>query len=618
LVEITGNTEHANAVSQGSAQPGSALSPMLEKIAGVLVGFGSEFDSEKQRLSALNDRLTTARFHLAVLGQFKRGKSTFLNALLGERLLPSAVVPLTSVPTFISWEPDRKIKVLYRDSKTEEFATADNEQASSILEKYVTEESNPRNRLGVESVEVGHPSPLLHNGVVLIDTPGIGSTFEHNTEATMQFIPQCDAALFLISADPPITQVEIEFLKSVQSRVVKLFFILNKIDYLNGKEQEAAVSFLRKVLQEQFGATADGPIFCVSSRQGLDARITQNDELWRKSGMAEIEQHLINFLVEEKSHTLHLALTRKTQDIVGDSLMRLQLQLKSLSLPLEDLETRLRTFQQKLHEAEQKKVVFQDLLAGDKKRTIDFVEEQAGELYRTYFAQLSGEVDRLLGKAANIGSIEKEGRQYISEAVPKIFNQALDKTALQMNEHISGVINSYQRQLIELIETVRKTAADIFEIGYFESHSQEILDMKHEPFWVTEGWRVNWSPLPENALESVLPRNMRMKRLRKRLLEDIDQIILHNVGNLRWATACNVTDSFYRFGLDMGGKIRKVIESTGGAILAARDKRVQQGDSIEPEQNRISAAVDCLIDIRSGLTRLEETLLTPASTNARR
>jgi GTPase SAR1 family protein len=618
VVEITHNKEHTKAVSQCSSQPGSELSQVLENIDGVLVGFGAEFDSEKQRLSTLNDRLTTSRFHLAVLGQFKRGKSTFLNALLGERLLPSAVVPLTSVPTFISWAPHRKIKVLYRDCKTEEFATADNEQASSILEKYVTEENNPRNRLGVESVEVGHPSPLLHNGVVLIDTPGIGSTFEHNTEATMQFIPQCDAALFLISADPPITQVEIEFLKSVRSRVVKLVFVLNKIDYLNEKEQEDAKSFLRRVLQEQFGATGDGPIFCISSRQGLDARLTQNDDLWRKSGMAEIEQHLVNFLVEEKSHILHLALTRKTQDIVGDCLMRLQLQLKSLSLPLEDLATRLQTFQLKLQEAEQKKVIFKDLLAGDKKRTIDLVEDQAGELYRKYFEQLGGEVDRLLGKVAKMGSIEEEARQYISETVPHVFNQALDKTVLQMDEHINRTIGSYQRQLIGLIETVRKTAADIFEIGYFESHGQEILEMKHEPFWVTEGWRVNWSPLPENAFESILPRNIRTKRLRKRLLEDIDAIISHNVGNLRWAMVCNVTDSFYRFGLDMDGQIQKVIESTGGAIVAARDKRIQQGDSIEPEQNRISAAVECLTDIKSGLARLEETLSTPDSTDDRR
>ncbi|MGA9047590.1 MAG: dynamin family protein [Dehalococcoidia bacterium] len=584
------------------------LSSLLAKIDNVLAGFGSEFTAEKQRLSELNDRFVTSRFHLAVLGQFKRGKSTFLNALLGEKLLPSAVIPLTSVPTYISWAPERKIKVIYRDGRIEEFTTADDEQASSILAKYVTEENNPRNRQGVESVEVGHPSSLLRDGVVLIDTPGIGSTFEHNTEATMQFIPQCDAALFLISADPPITQVEIEFLKSVRSRIVKLFFIVNKIDYLNEREQEAAVSFLRKVLQEQFGATGKEPIFCVSSRQGLDARATQDDEQWNRSGMAEIEQHLINFLVEEKSHTLHLALTRKTQDIAGNSLMRLQLQQKSLSLPIEDLEKRLQTFQHKLQEAEQKRIVFKDLLAGDEKRTIELINEQSGDLYRAYYKQLGAAVEKILNGATDLGSIEKQARRHISEVIPGVFNQALDKTALQMDEHINRIIGSYQQQLLELVETVRKTAADIFEIGYVGSHGEEIFEMKHEPFWVTEGWRVNWSPLPENVFESILPRNIRIKRLKKRLLEDIDSIISHNVGNLRWATVCNITDSFYRFRIDIDGQIQKVIESTAGAIVAARDKRIKESDSIEPEQNRITAAVEQLTAIKSDLAQLEETM----------
>jgi len=610
---IVNNTEHKEGVSKGASanQFGTALISSLAAIANALDGFGSEFSAEKHRLSDIQDRFTKSRFHLAVLGQFKRGKSTFLNALLGEKLLPSAVVPLTSVPTFISWSSERKIRVNYLTGKIEEFVASDTTQAGDILENYVTEEKNPRNSQCVESVEVGYPSPLLHHGVVLIDTPGIGSTFEHNTEATMQFIPRCDAALFLISADPPITQVEIEFLKSVRSRVVKLFFILNKIDYLNQGEQEAAVSFLRKVLQEQFGATGKEPIFCISSRQGLDARLIRNKELWRNSGMEEIQQHLINFLIREKSHALNLALIRKAQDVVSDSLMRLQLEHKSLSLPLEDMEMRLQTFQQKLQDAEHKRITFKDLLAGDEKRTIELINEQSGDLYRAYYNQLCAAVEKILNGATNLGSVEKQARQHITDVIPGVFNQALDKTASQMDGHINRTIGLYQQQLLELVETVRKTAADIFEIGYVESHGEEIFEMKHDPFWVTEGWRVNWSPLSEDAFERIMPRNMRIKRLRKRLLEDIDSIISHNVGNLRWATVCNITDSFYRFRLDIDGQIKKVIESTSGAIVAARNKRLQDSDSIIPEQKRIAAAVEQFAAIKSGLAELEQTASQP-------
>ena len=101
-------------------------------------------------------------------------------------------------------------------------------RGGQIPEGFVTEEGNPKNRLGVEEVEILHPAPILQHGVVLIDTPGVGSTFTHNTRSTLNFLPQCDAALFVVSADPPLTEVETEFLKVVKSKVERLFSFSTK------------------------------------------------------------------------------------------------------------------------------------------------------------------------------------------------------------------------------------------------------------------------------------------------------------------------------------------------------------------------------------------------------
>jgi len=610
MFELLDNEEERKGALQecGSSQAEAALGTLLASVGELFAEAGSDLTAEQQRFSEIEARFVESRFHLAVLGQFKRGKSTFLNALLGENLLPSSVVPLTSVPTFISWAPHRTIRVFYADGRVEEFTAADGLEAGGILSHYVTEKKNPLNRLAVTSVEVGYPSPLLHNGVVLIDTPGIGSTFDHNTEATVKFIPQCDAAFFLFSVDPPVTHVELEFLKSVKARVVRLFFIMNKIDYLDSSEQAEAVLFLGKVLQEQFGTGADVPIFNVSSRQGLEARLTQNAGLWQNSGMANVEDHLVNFLVEQKNHTLNLALAKKAHDVVNDARMRLQLQQKALTLPLEHLEKRLEVFRQKLREAEQKKIAFKDLLVGDQKRTIGFIDEQSGVLFKSYNQQLCSEVDRLLDGSKNLGTVEKEARRYIGEVVPRVFNRELEKTALSMDEHVNEIINSYRQQLLDLVEIVRRTAADIFEISYVRSIGQDILELKHEPFWVTDGWRVNWSPLPELWFESLLPSKLRMQRLRRRLIEDIDAIISHNVGNLRWATVCNITDSFYAFGLELDEQMQRAIESTGGAITAAHIKRTAQSTGIEPEIERIAALIEALDQARSDLSAFEAAL----------
>ncbi len=170
---------------------------------------GEGFLAARDSLVSL-ERFEDGRFHLAVLGQFKRGKSTLLNALLGHSLLPTSVVPLTAIPTFVQYGPDLCICVRYQDGKrAKEFAGRPIEEAVKILEGFVTEEGNPKNRLRVKQVDILHPAPILQHGVVLIDTPGVGSTFTHNTRATINFLPQCDAALFVVSADPPLTEVEV-------------------------------------------------------------------------------------------------------------------------------------------------------------------------------------------------------------------------------------------------------------------------------------------------------------------------------------------------------------------------------------------------------------------------
>lgn len=211
----------------GETTVAPSIAAELEPLAEAVRAIGPEYVGAAERIGALAGQLEEGCFHLAVLGQFKRGKSTLLNALLGEGVLPSSVVPLTAIPTRLRAGSRRQVRIAYLDERPDEvFAAPDAAGLSTVLGRYVTEEANPENRLGVREVEVLHPSPALAHGVALIDTPGIGSTFEHNTVTTMAHLSECDAALFLVSADPPITAVEVAFLRDVAGRVPRLFFLL--------------------------------------------------------------------------------------------------------------------------------------------------------------------------------------------------------------------------------------------------------------------------------------------------------------------------------------------------------------------------------------------------------
>ena len=196
------------------------------------------------RCTSLRDRLEGDRLQLAVLGQFKRGKSTFINALLGAPVLPIAVVPLTAVPIFISWASEPLVRVRFLDGREpEQFEAAEPDGIREFLFQFVAEEANPKNRFGVARVDLSYPAPILADGTVLIDTPGVGSTFHHNTEAALQVIPECDAVLFIASADPPITQTELDYLRRLKSKTERIFFILNKVDYIGAAERKSVAEF---------------------------------------------------------------------------------------------------------------------------------------------------------------------------------------------------------------------------------------------------------------------------------------------------------------------------------------------------------------------------------------
>jgi GTP-binding protein EngB required for normal cell division len=225
------------------------------------------------RLELLRERLRHSRLHLAVLGQFKRGKSTFINALLGAPLLPIAVVPLTAVPIFISWSSSAFVRVRFSDNRLpQELSADDSEAIREFLFRFVAEEANPENRLSVDRVDLLYPAPILADSTVLIDTPGVGSTLRHNTEAALRVLPECDAVLFVVSTDPPITEAELDYLRRIESKAAKILFVLNKVDYLRSGERPRMAEFLHDVLQKNGLWPRDGTIFSVSARDGLEAR----------------------------------------------------------------------------------------------------------------------------------------------------------------------------------------------------------------------------------------------------------------------------------------------------------------------------------------------------------
>ncbi len=206
--------------ASGVGDQADCLGTALGRAGSCLDGVWPNTSRYLSGLASLRERLAQERLQVAVLGQFKRGKSTFLNALLGDPVLPTGVVPLTSIATFIRFAAVPSMRVSFLDGRvTEEPDAAHGETLREQLARFVTEEGNPQNRLRVARVDVGYPAAILSHGIVLIDTPGIASTLRHQTDAAIEVLRECDAGFFVLSVDPPVTEAELVYLDRVRPRI---------------------------------------------------------------------------------------------------------------------------------------------------------------------------------------------------------------------------------------------------------------------------------------------------------------------------------------------------------------------------------------------------------------
>jgi GTP-binding protein EngB required for normal cell division len=286
-------------------------------------------------LAELQTRLSKGRLHFAILGQFNRGKSTFINALLRIKALPTSVLPLTSVPTLIEHGAEARCRVRFLDGRADLIAGGAAGEIENALRRYVAEGSNPKNRLGVRDATLSCAGDLLANGTVLIDTPGFGSTHLHNTRTTLDLLPECDAALFLLSADPPMTQTEMEFLRQVKERIPKIYFILNKVDLLSAPELDEVEGFIRNILCNELGFPIDTVLYRTCAVQGERAKAgKEGDKAWEQSGLGAVKKEALDFMLREKYFTLSEALSGKYSEIMADIKARLEKRLSDITAPI--------------------------------------------------------------------------------------------------------------------------------------------------------------------------------------------------------------------------------------------------------------------------------------------
>jgi GTP-binding protein EngB required for normal cell division len=320
---------------------------LLQRLATALERFGSDVAAEDLRRFHEAREQLTGLFLLVVAGEFNSGKSSFINALLGERVLPEGVTPTTD-----------RINVLRHGP----------EITDQLREAYLLERT--------------HPAEVLRE-ISIVDTPGTNAIIRRHEELTRDFVPRSDLVLFVTSADRPFTESERAFLEQIREWGKKIVFIVNKIDILpQAQEREEVIRFVGENAGALLGETPE--IFAVSARQAQEARGSAAEsvasEFWESSGFERVEDYLLNTLDQQERVRLKLLnplnvglrLASKYKDATFERLKLLAQDVEAL----QNIDQQLALFHQEMLRDFEPRLTKLDVLLGEmENRGTRFFEE---------------------------------------------------------------------------------------------------------------------------------------------------------------------------------------------------------------------------------------------------
>src|SRR4030042_2305743 len=181
---------------------------------------------------------------VAILGQFKSGKSSFLNSLIGKPILPVGVIPVTTTITRLQYGKKERAIICHFDGQQTEVDIG-------AIEEFTSEAKHPANQKNVEVVDVELPSLEKYTGLRFVDTPGLGSIFKYHMETSENWLPEVGTALLAISSDRPLSGNDLQLIRDLRKPTPKIVLLLTKADLLSPEQQKEVVHFFLTALQRE-------------------------------------------------------------------------------------------------------------------------------------------------------------------------------------------------------------------------------------------------------------------------------------------------------------------------------------------------------------------------------
>jgi GTP-binding protein EngB required for normal cell division len=478
-------------------------------------------DRDREQISALQDRLAAARLRVLVAGEAKRGKSTLINALLGADVLPSGVTPLTAVATTVRYGDDPYVQVRFADGHEEK-------QPLTALPELVTERGNPGNRRRVADVTVFLDAPLLAGGVELVDTPGTGSVYEWDTAAAHAALETMDAAVFVLTADPPVSAAERDLYAKVTALSVATFTVLNKADHLDRAGLAETAEFTRRVLGEAAGCPGrePGPVYTLSARAALDGG---------DAGFDDFAADFAAYLASKRVTDLRSSAITQARRIARSLLDEVALTQRAAQLAAGDAADRVTRFGERLAEAAVRGRDAVAVVNAESARLLmalnDAAEADGPRLGRQVAAELGAYLDGELPGAAP-AEIELQGRERLVALALNAAETWRGQRRQLIEEGLAQVDARLAADLKTALDVLRESAAELLglDLAVPEPGGRLAEDRR---FFYTTAEDIGQTELLAGAIRRKLPGELGRRRAREHLRGEAPGLVEGQIGRAR-------------------------------------------------------------------------------------
>lgn len=513
------------------------------------------------RAAAAQDEIS-----VAVVGRFKAGKSSFLNHFFGRDLLPVGVTPVTAVITEIRYGPAEKATVQFLNGRSEEIAI-------DAIRQFVAEKENPDNEKQVRLLETELPQLDKFRGLRFVDTPGLDSVFTHNTEESLNWLPNAGLALAAISVDPPLSQQDIALLKNLYRYTPKISILLTKADLLNDAERAEVIAFVGAQLARVFGSAPQ--ILPYSIRPGY------------KSFKMQLEERSIRGILAEFQEQRDSIIGRKLETLLGECAGYLTLALKSAEMigaERESLKQHVSSEKQIVDEVKSElRLVVRHAAAGTRTAIENLLKPYQSELETRLLGRLKGEFPHWTKSLAY--ALES----YAAWLTQSLTNETISLSARE-RARIIAPVEKVRKQIWRRLQSFRDELSErterAFGVPLRTAETELHVKEPHQPdVRVGRVFDRNWE-----IFSFVIPMALVKPIVRRHFIGALSFMVEKNLSRLTSQWADSVTAALAAIGEEAESRLDELIATVERLVTSSDDDAPQ----IRADLARIDSAQEAV------------------------